>query len=240
MKTNYLQRRVYQEWLNILEEVENKIEKTIHELSIRYNEVGKFNFNYTNLINNKEKYIFPKFYNILKPFRKIKPNDVKVILLGDHPYSDGSATGIPFEKGSKLFTQSAAIDQELSVIADCLFKSNLKINKVIDIDSWYSQGVLTLYCSLTVCSLDGESHFDLWNKIIKHIITKLYNLNNNIIIVPFGKESKSLINSTLISNQAVIIDSVAPIKFPLKTYNTFINSNVFKQINYFLKKPINW
>lgn len=242
MKSDYLEKRVLKEWIEILSSVEDNIEKTIKKLTIIYSKKGKKGYKYIKLISDKIKYLFPKEHEILKPFRYIKPSDIRVIIIGNHPRTRGNSTGIPFDEKEKefLFDTNAAIDQEQSVIVDCLKKSNLIDTRGINVMNWYNQGVLTLYASLTACSTDGEVHYALWDSIIKTILVKLYNLNGSIIYVPFGYEAKKLIDSTVISNTALIIDSVAPCKYPLDTYNTFVNSDVFKQINYFLKKPINW
>ena len=96
MKSDYLEKRVLKEWIPTLSVVEDKIQRVIKDLLIRYNKRGKYNYRFTKLVSDKQKYLFPKDHEILKPFRYIKPKDVKVVLIGSHPPTLGNGTGLPF------------------------------------------------------------------------------------------------------------------------------------------------
>ncbi len=153
-------------------------------------------FNYTdieighasNLVENEERkgnISLPHYSDVFNTFNHIRPEQVKVVILGQDPYAD-------FIPGTRL---SVAHGLSFSVREGSTIPRSLKvIFKEIsfangDLTQYVAQGVLMLNSSLTVNYKSPLSHKKIWIPFLKKIIEYLCEMNKNIIFVLLGSAS---------------------------------------------------
>jgi len=125
------------------------------------------------LQRRKEVEVCPAQADIFKAFRKTPFDEVKVVLIGLHPYKlESSATGLAF-----------GVDLN---VTDRLTRSIKNIHKsiesdlgVLNVDFDYTleglaeQGVLLLNLGLTADSKDVDKHVKLWKPFMDVVLSKL-------------------------------------------------------------------
>jgi len=185
------------------------------------------------------KTIYPPLENIFKVFIDIpRIQDIKIVLLGQDPYHDGSATGLAFDivKNKKIPPSLRNIYEELKRedYKDC------------DISKWSKQGVFLLNTALSVRKGCPNSHSHIWNKFILRVLEIILEPNNNIIWILLGKNAENIYNQIKQNkNNELVFSSSHPSPFSYKSTNKpFYGSNIFKNVNDKLitlnKEIINW
>lgn len=180
-----------------------------------------------NLDENKEKY-YPDTENIFKCFYSTPFNNLKVVLLGQDPYHNGSATGLCFDVkfGNKINPSLQNIYKELE-------NEGYYPTKDGNLEHWAKQGILLLNTALTVAEKCPESHLDLWSGFIKKVFEKL-SKKDHIIWMIFGKKASNW-KEYIINKNHIILESTHP--SPLSANRSsddqvaFIGSNIFKNVN---------
>ena len=176
--------------------------------------------------------IYPDRKDIFKAFRLTPFDEVKVVILGQDCYHDGSADGLAFSN-SKSNTISPSLKNILKEIED-EFPENKDIIThgrldLQDLSRWSKQGVLLLNAALTVEKGKAGSHLELWKPFTIKIIQTL-NTKNDIIWLFLGKESQ--IYAKFATN---ITHSILKVSHPAaevyKPNAGFFGSNYFKKIN---------
>lgn len=197
----------------------------------------------SDIIGNSEYYPLKK--NLFKAFELVKPNDVKVIIMGQDPYPD--LVNINNSMVPRAQGMSFSVDKE-----DCIPASLKNIFKELtqeypgefyanhgDLSNWVKQGVFLLNYSLTFNPNDPESYMEIWKGIVINIIKKLLYFNPNIILVLWGRKSQK-IKSYISANN--ILEALHPSSRNL--HGGFLGCNHFIKINEILKsqgkEEINW
>lgn len=184
----------------------------------------------------------PSKSDIFNAFDGLKPQDVKVLIIGQDPYPDKKgnkvAHGLAFSSKSdcrptSLQTIFAKIESEYG---KCDFKSN-------DLTCWKKQGVLLLNTALTYSKNETLSmRLKLWKPFITHIISKLLNRKQPLVIMLWGKKAQNLFKDIESNTDLLILKSSHP--QARGNDNTFFDNNHFKECNKFLEnkkcKPIEW
>lgn len=156
-------------------------------------------------INEHEKRnitFYPKKTEIFKPFKETPYEKLKVVIVGNEPYHDGSATGLAFANDvdkSKINPSLFNIVKELSNdIPDNrdIFKATL--------EHWAQQGVLLLNSSLTVQKSKPGSHAQVWEQFTRFVISELSKLD--LIWVLWGKEAKKF-KPAILNNSPQLFDN---------------------------------
>ncbi len=190
------------------------------------------------LPNLYNKAFYPKASNIFRAFEECGHDDLKVIILGQDPYHDNSATGLAFDNkvGSKISPSLRNILLELKddVQIELLEKSNSYLQ------DWPSQGILLLNTALTVEPSKPLSHTELWKPFTEQLIIDL-NKKDNLIWIMWGKHAQSY--KHLITNKThIFIESAHP--SPFSANKGFLGSKPFSMCNAYLntlsKSKINW
>lgn len=127
------------------------------------------------LINNNVlprcKY-YPEASDIFKVFR-MPLQEVKVVILGQDPYYNGSANGLAF-----AVNRTTVIPKSLSVIKNEIINSKVERDTYINIDSdrwkelahWERQGILLLNSALTVGVGESGSHTGQWQWFTREVV----------------------------------------------------------------------
>lgn len=151
-------RLVGEEWYNFYPKLweSQYMENTLAHVSDRYSKTD----------------VFPDIKNIFRAFKLCPLNKLKVVILGQDPYSDGSATGLAFANRD----DSLRLRPSLFKIRDTIERGcydGFKIDFDITLEEWAEQGVLLLNTALTVEKYNVTGHIPLWSDFTKAILLKL-------------------------------------------------------------------
>ena len=116
--------------------------------------------------------VLPENQNIFRALQLVKPNDVKVLILGQDPYPNiGHPNGLAFSVNPDVKPLPRSLQnifKELVSDTGCEYPVNG------DLTPWAKQGVLLLNTSLTVIAGEPNSHSKLgWSELISDIIKEI-------------------------------------------------------------------
>lgn len=134
----------------------------------------------------------PKKDDIFNAFDGLKPQDVKVLIIGQDPYPDENrAHGLAFSfKNGELAPQDS-----LKNIFDKIEADTGKEPTSTNLKSWREQGVLLLNTALTFTSEDErDMHSKAWKPFIYQVLDKLIAVKNNepLAIMLWGSKANEL------------------------------------------------
>jgi uracil-DNA glycosylase len=188
---------------------------------------------YPILLHIKDQVFYPPPEHIFRCFYETPLEKVNVVLIGQDPYHNGSATGLCFDV--KL---GNTINPSLLNIYKELENEGFYPTKDGILSSWATQGILLINTALTVKPGLPESHLDLWSpffqKVMEHLATK-----DQIIWILLGKKAIDY-RDKITNDTHIIIESTHP--SPLSAHKNagnipgFLGSGVFKKVNETLKK----
>lgn len=194
--------------------------------------------------------VYPKRENLFRAFEFFKPEETRVVILGQDPYPQpGNACGLAFAvpdtqpvPGS-LQHIFAEIDYEFGVE---------RPDRSTSLTQWAEQGVLLLNTILTVRHGSPMSHCNIgWQAFTDYAIRKLSDVNENMVFLLWGNPSgakASLVNP----DKHLIIKTTHPSGLSWgkladgsrQKWNSFWGSGQFVQCNQYLEehgyKPITW
>lgn len=133
----------------------------------------------------------PRQDEIFNAFDGLKPQDVKVLIIGQDPYpTEGRADGLAFS-----FGDNKPAKDSLKNIFDKI-KSELNIdNKNTNLKCWRDRGVLLLNTALTYKKGNQDYHITSWSNFVDHIISKLLQNrtpDNPLVIMLWGGQANLL------------------------------------------------
>lgn len=136
--------------------------------------------------------VYPNKKDLFKSFRMCDPAELKIVIIGDEPYKDGTATGIPFAKNVK--PTKGDLSDPLYLIEKCINEKIYKGLKLAHFDysleEWAEQGILLLDTAFT--TEDKKSHLFLWKPFIYRFLKELNDVADNVIYILWGKEAMQL------------------------------------------------
>lgn len=180
--------KLFGDWNNYLKDFFKS--NYIHNLFLFINEVYNSNTKVEPLTKSK----------IFKAFKLTQMKDLKVVIIGQDPYPDGSATGLAFANEDEV---RGVTSPSLLKISECI-EQNVKQGFNLDFDptliSWAEQGVLLLNTALTVQKYKIGSHSKYWKKFTTEIIKTINDNKPGTVFLLWGEHAKSykhLINKDL-------------------------------------------
>jgi uracil-DNA glycosylase len=187
--------------------------------------------------------IYPSSPNVFKALKLTQYSNVRVCILGQDPYPDGSADGLAFScSGPRTPKSLQIIFEELAMEASFDNNSVTHFNKKRDanLEDWASQGVLLLNTILTVEENSPLSHKGKgWEIFTEKVIKSLNAHPNPIAFVLWGsgaKEYKKLIDN----DYHLVLEAAHP---AAEFYNPgnggFLKNYHFTKINSFLNLMYN-
>lgn len=184
---------------------------------------------------------YPEKDNIFKCFYLTPYKNVNVVLLGQDPYHNGSATGLCFD-----VKQGNIINPSLQNIYKELENEGYYPTKDGNLSHWGKQGVLLLNTALTVRHSEPESHLLIWKNFTKSVFEFL-SKKDDVIWVLLGKKASEY-KDWITNKNHIIIERTHPSPYSAtkssSSQNAFMESNLFREINKCLekhKKPaISW
>ncbi len=183
--------------------------------------------------------VYPPKEQIFTALQLTKPQDVRVVILGQDPYHGmGQAHGLAFSvpEGAKFPPSLRNILQELS--------DDLHLSHGSDLTSWAQQGVLLLNTVLTVEEGKAASHERFgWQDVTDRILYGLSSLPQPMAFVLWGahaQKKRPILEESV--HPRLILE--APHPSPLSSYRGFFGSKPFSKVNEFLQahgeNPILW
>ena len=175
-----------------------------------------------------EETYYPDSSDIFRCFYVTPFNNINVVILGQDPYHNGSATGLCFDVklGNPLNPSLQNIYKELE-------NEGFYPTKDGNLESWCKQGVLLLNTALTVLDGSPESHIELWSSFSKKVIQKLSE-KDFIVWILLGKKASEW-KEFITNKNHIILETTHPSPFSaLKSSSkqvAFIGSNIFKNAN---------
>lgn len=188
-----------------------------------------------------EDYFYPDKDNIFKCFYLTPYKNVNVVLIGQDPYHNGSATGLCFD-----VKHGNIINPSLQNIYKELEHEGFYPTKDGNLSHWGKQGVLLLNTALTVRPSEPESHLLLWKAFTENVFSFL-SKKDDVIWVLLGKKAAEY--KELITNKNhIVVERTHPSPYSAtkssSTQKAFMESNLFREINQHLikhdKNPISW
>jgi uracil-DNA glycosylase len=188
--------------------------------------------------------ILPDTSRTFKAFRLCPLSDVRVVILGQDPYHDGSATGLAFANRTGTRKVSPSLKNIITAVeTDYGTKQGVNVKGLLDVDitleSWARQGVLLLNTALSVEKGKAGSHTDLWKPFTKMIIEALSLYRNNLVFVLWGKKAQEY--ETYIRGNNTILKAAHP---AAESYSGgragFFTCGHFNRINQIVSPAIEW
>jgi len=188
------------------------------------------------LLHSSKIQTIPNYSNnkLLLPFTFFKLSELKIVILGQDPYSNiDLATGLAFSvpKNIRIPPTLNNIFKEINI--EYNNKYDFKHGDLTELSS--REKILLLNTSLTV-KPNQSIHSNIWEKYTDIIIQEISNNTKNVCFVLFGKHAqrkKILIDKS----KHFIVESIHP--SPQIAYSGFFHSNIFKKIEKYVGK-INW
>jgi uracil-DNA glycosylase len=179
--------------------------------------------------------VYPRKEDVFRVL-EMDVREITVVLLGQDPYHHpGQAHGLSFSVPSGV-----AIPPSLRNIYKELKNEFPEREYTFDsgnLESWfYREKICLLNASLTVIQHTPGSHMNVWKEFTNQLIQFISEQNNTCVFLLLGKVAKE--KETYIQHKERIIRGVHP--SPLSASRGFLGSNIFKQTETCLQKPINW
>ena len=179
---------------------------------------------------NRLSLIYPKQEDIFKAFRLCPFDKMKVIILGQDPYHDGSATGLAFANSEYVLNYSPSLQ---SIWQQCeKATETISIDFDCTLESWARQGVLLLNTALTVKKYDPTSHSSRWHPFTKQVLKKINEDCTGLHVCLWGTHAKE-IGSVMDGKKHFIYTANHPIAHVYNKANPLAKweCNHFREIN---------
>jgi uracil-DNA glycosylase len=195
-----------------------------------------------NLEKEKPARIYPSINQVFRSF--IPLEKIKVVVLGQDPYHNGSAVGYCFS-----VLQGNSINPSLRNIYNELNRDKFKVTENGDLTHWVSQGCFMLNTALTVEKGCADSHTEFWYNFTESVINYVADNTANVVWLLMGAKAHKF--EDIVHNSGKIhhiFKTSHPSPFShsrsTSTIDAFSGSGIFSKINDKLKKtnknPIKW
>lgn len=153
-----------------------------------------------NILLNEKRDYHPK--NVYRVFEDIKPENVKVIIVGQDPYPDiNKATGRAFETNPDIKIK----DSMKNILKE--LKNDLNIDRPNGyLQDWSDQGVLLLNRCLTYTEKSGHLNEGIWDDFFINIIRYLHDLKKGkIVYILWGKKAQTALKKCKLDDPVTLI-----------------------------------
>lgn len=180
--------------------------------------------------------------NVFKALELTKPEDVKVLIVGQDPYIKGEAHGLAFSSMQKMTPSLKIVFKELEIeYGTRRFDT--------DLTSWAEQGVLLLNTILTTELGKTLAHGNFgWQQFTTEVARYVINLGNPLAVMLWGVQAQEFW-AEVTSRIDVPLDKILLLNAchpQAENYGSavFTGCGHFQQANHWLvqhdKTPINW
>jgi uracil-DNA glycosylase len=183
--------------------------------------------------------VFPPSTHLFRALSACRPEDVKVVILGQDPYhTPGVADGLAFS----TLPENNVPPSLQNIFKEIAAEYGTLPSRKPDLSRWAAQGVLLLNASLTVRSGEANSHAGYgWHEFTDAIIRTLAKQEEHIVFMLWGAFAQK--KETLIDASRHLILK-APHPSPLSAHRGFLGCGHFKRANEYLahhhRSRIDW
>jgi len=190
---------------------------------------------FVNLIKNLSRSydkseIYPNKKDVFRIFRNSDPKNIKVVILGQDPYTTGHANGYAFANNDDAINLSPSLNKIFKCI-ETQYDTTL-IDPDVTLENWVRQGVFLYNTALTVQKGMVNSHLEIWNDFTKFIINFIIDNNAGVIFCLWGNKSQHAFNSSVKTSKKNFYEKLT---CPHPAYacdnNIDWNCTHFKQVN---------
>ncbi|PPE05866.1 uracil-DNA glycosylase [Williamsoniiplasma lucivorax] len=176
--------------------------------------------------------VYPRAEDVFRLFDLIKPEEIKVIIIGQDPYHQkGQANGIAFSTTNDVRTPPS-LKNIFKELQDDLQIDHTKNN---DLSGWVKQGVFLINTTLTVNKSQPGSHANFgWEQFVNNCLEFINKHSNIYVYVLFGNWAKKTYNNLKFNNNSIKLEFGHP--SPFSYYKFFKGTKPFSKINLELKK----
>lgn len=178
-------------------------------------------------------------------FYYCKPEDIKVVIIGQDPYPNEShACGLSFSTGCSIIPKSLVnIYKTMKDRVIGFIPPNHG-----DLSWWCTQGVFMINKALTI-PVDGKSgdHVGIWGNFTRELIKFITRKQNNIVFILWGRKAQEVEKMINVNNHLVLkCNHPSPYAYDRNEFSplNFRHMNHFNEANEYLVKNkktwINW
>lgn len=172
---------------------------------------------------------------VFQVFRRLQPSQIKVLIIGQDPYPDGSYCGMAFSNQNKRSISKSLQNILVEVWNDIYDGLDRYKEFDPDLTRWQSQGVFLINRILTVRKNMPLSHRNKgWEQFTSTAISKLSLIKNNLVFLLWGASAQDLIPD--IQNKENHLILTAPHPSPLSAHRGFFGCKHFSTTNDYLLK----
>lgn len=186
------------------------------------------------LYNSKQKGVdyTPSYKEIFKPFFECDYNDLKVVIVGQDPYSSiNTADGLAFSCSKNTLTPQPSLEYILKSINHTVYDDSLTITpNDFNLKRWANQGVLLLNTALTTELNKVGTHFEVWKPFIDYLFKRLNENNYGLIVLFLGNKAKEF-NGYFNSNLFYKLYASHPASAAYNNFNYWECNDCFNEIN---------
>ncbi len=180
---------------------------------------------------------------VFSVFKNLQPSKIKVLILGQDPYHDGSYDGRAFSNSIKdTLKLSPSLRNILKEVENDIF-DDFMVNYDGDLSRWEKQGVFLMNRVLTVRKGLPNSHANIgWERFTSKIISLISNDFDNVVFMLWGAKARSA-KKLIDLNKHFVLESAHPSPMSANQGGWFGNKH-FSSANKYLvehkKDKINW
>jgi uracil-DNA glycosylase len=183
---------------------------------------------------------------LFKAFRTTPLSEVKVVILGQDPYHDGSYDGFAFSNRDDGQRISPSLRNILKEVESDVY-DGFQIDQNPDLSRWAEQGVLLINTAHTVRKKNPGSHLEYWRRFTSEVIHLLLQQERPIVWILWGAKAKAAMEAEPWSRTASAGSHhfiISPHPSPFSAHTGFFGSKPFTKANKFLeengKEQIKW
>lgn len=182
----------------------------------------------------KQTTIYPEPGNIFRALKLSTYDNLKVIIVGQDPYHDGSADGLSFSvKKDRVVTPS--LKRILAAIGEDVKQGEFNLDAEKDLSYLASQGVLLINRILTVRKGQPLSHKDKgWEQFTLRIIASCNVHKRPLVFMLWGKPAQAL--APYINPRHLVIKREHPVAGVYSGTKDWNHDNCFSTCNEFLEE----
>lgn len=183
---------------------------------------------------------YPEPQDIFRAFRELPVDEngrpvIRVVIVGQDPYHDGSADGL-------AFSCRGPVPPSLRNIYKCLVKCGLmdSVPTSADLTPWSAQGVLMMNTALSVVSGTPKSHSAMWDRYTTELFRIIAGYYPDVVFMCWGNDAKSKLNGIPVKH---LLTWGHP--SPISAFNksdtnpkSFVNCDNFTKCNEI--SPVDW
>lgn len=162
--------------------------------------------------------IVPTRNNIFKAYQLCPWESVKVVIIGNVPWTNSEANGLAYGDAFTTRFHSSTLVKIYECIERNYYADSFYLDFDFTLEEWAKQGVLLLNRSLTTKQDDKNCHKKPWGTFISATINAINEYNPGTIFILWEKEAKLLAPSIHKHNYVLTYDSPSTCVYPDKDW----------------------